>query len=63
MKYNSVHSCRFVHQAKFHCIMTTLNRLFKSEFERGETGKEARNDLTQAQIQDFLEMEEMVRFF
>ena len=41
MKNKSVHSCRFVHHAKFHCIMTTLNKLFKFEFERrGETGKE-----------------------
>ena len=42
MKNKSVHSCRFVHHAKFHCIMTTLNKLFKIEFERGggETGKE-----------------------
>ena len=34
MKNKSVHSCRFVHHAKFHCIMTTLKRLFKIEFER-----------------------------
>ena len=41
MKNKSVHSCRFVHQATFHCIMTTLNKLFKFEFERvGGTGKE-----------------------
>ena len=39
MKNKSVHSCRFVHHAKFHCIMTTVNKLFKIEFERGETGK------------------------
>ena len=35
MKNKSVHSCRFVHHAKFHCIMAMLNRLFKIEFERG----------------------------
>ena len=29
MKNKSVYSCRFVHHAKFHCIMTTLNKLFK----------------------------------
>ena len=40
MKNKSVHSCRFVHHAKFYCIMTTLNKLFKIKFERGETGKE-----------------------
>ena len=41
MKNKSVHSCRFVHHAKFHCIMTTLNKLFKIKFEGGEeTGKE-----------------------
>ena len=40
MKNKSVHSCRFGHHAKFHCIMTTLNRLFKIEFQRGETGTE-----------------------
>ena len=41
MKSKSVHSCRFVHHAKFHCVLTTLKKLFKIEFERrGETGKE-----------------------
>ena len=41
MKNKSVHRCRFVHHAKIHCIMTTLNKPFKFEFERGgETGKE-----------------------
>ena len=35
MKNKSVHSCQFVHHAKFHCIMTMLNKLFKIEFERG----------------------------
>ena len=40
MKNKSVHSCRFVHHAKFHCIMTTLNKLFKIKFEGVETGKE-----------------------
>ena len=41
MKNKSVQNCRFVHHAKFHCIMTALNKLFKIEFERwGETGKE-----------------------
>ena len=34
MKNKSVQNCRFVHHAKFHCIMTTLNELFKIEFER-----------------------------
>ena len=43
MKNKSVQNCRFVQHAKFHCIMTTLNKLFKIEFERwrgGGTGKE-----------------------
>ena len=41
MENKSVQNCRFVHHAKFHCIVTTLHRLFKIEFERGgETGKE-----------------------
>ena len=35
MKNKSVHSCRFVHHAKFHCFMTTLNKFFKIKFERG----------------------------
>ena len=35
MKNKSVQNCRFVHHAKFHCIMTTLNRLFKTEIQRG----------------------------
>ena len=40
MKNKSVQNCRFVHHAKFHCIMTTLNKLFKIEFERwGELEK------------------------
>ena len=39
MKSKSVHSCRFVQHAKIHCIMTTLNKLFKIEFERGELEK------------------------
>ena len=39
MKNKSVHSCRFDHHAKFHCIMTTLNKRFKIEFERGELEK------------------------
>ena len=39
MKYKSVHSCRFVHHVKLHCIMTTLNKLFETEFERGELEK------------------------
>ena len=34
-----VHSWWFVHHAKFHCIMTRLNKLFKVEFERGEPEK------------------------
>ena len=46
MKNKSVQNCRFVHQAKFHCIMATLKKLFKIEFERwGETGKEPCNDM------------------
>ena len=40
MKNKSVHNCQFVHHANFHCIMTTLNKVFKNEFEGGETGKE-----------------------
>ena len=41
VKNKSVHSCRFVHHVKFHCIMTTLNKLFKIKFEGGGgTGKE-----------------------
>ena len=38
MKNKSVHSCWFVHHAKFHCIITTLNKLFKIEFESGGGG-------------------------
>ena len=30
----SAHSCRFVHHAKFYCILTTLINVFKIEFER-----------------------------
>ena len=42
MRNKSVENCRFVHHAKFHCIMTTLNRLFSIEFERGGgTGKQS----------------------
>ena len=40
MKNKSVQNCRFVHHAKCHCFMTTLNRLFKIEIQRGGTGKE-----------------------
>ena len=40
MKNKSVQNCRFFHDTKFHCIMKTLNRLLKIEFERGGTGKE-----------------------
>ena len=39
MKNKSVQNCQFVHHAKFHCIMTMLNRLFKIEFERGGGGE------------------------
>ena len=39
MKNKSVHSCQFVHHLKFHWIMTTLNKLFKIDFERGELEK------------------------
>ena len=35
MKNKSVHCCRFVHHAKFHCIMTSLNKLFKIELKGG----------------------------
>ena len=35
MKNKSVHSCRFVHHAKYHCLMTTLIKLFEIEFEKG----------------------------
>ena len=34
---------RFVHHAKFHCIMTTLIKLFKIEFERGGMEKSPEN--------------------
>ena len=40
LRLNAVQNCRFVHHAKFHCIVTTLNRLFKIEFERGGGGGE-----------------------
>ena len=30
---------KFVHPAKFRCIMLTLNKLFKTEFERGKLEK------------------------
>ena len=44
MKNKSVQNCRFVHHAKFHFIMTTLNKLFKIEFERwGGNWKRAEN--------------------
>ena len=43
MKNKSFQNCRFVHQAKFPCIMTTLNRLFKIEFARGRNWKRAVN--------------------
>ena len=39
MRNKSVHSCRFIYHAQFHCIMTRLNRLFKIEFERGKLEK------------------------
>ena len=49
MKNKSVHSCRFVHHAKFHCIMTTLNKLFKIKFERaGGNWKRAPKDIPSA---------------
>ena len=46
MKNKSVHSCRFVHHAKYHCLMTTLIKLFEIEFEKGGggTGKEPKNE-------------------
>ena len=37
MKNKSVHSRRFVHHAKFHCIMTTLNTLSKLNLKGVET--------------------------
>ena len=36
MKNKAVYSCLFVHHAKFHCIMTSLNKPFKIEFEGGK---------------------------
>ena len=46
MKNKSVQNCRFVHHTKFHCIVTTLIRLFKIEFERGNWKRaNAFNDL------------------
>ena len=39
MTNKSVHNCQFVHHANFHCIMTTVNKVFKNEFERGELEK------------------------
>ena len=41
MKNKSVQNCRFVHHAKFRCIMTMLNRIFSIEFERGGDWKRA----------------------
>ena len=41
MKNKSVHNCQFVHHANFHCIMTTLNKVFKNAFERGGNWKRA----------------------
>ena len=41
MKNKSV-NCQFVHHAKFHCIMTTLNKVFKNEFEKVGNWKRAR---------------------
>ena len=38
MKNKSVQNCRFVHHAKNHCIVITLIRPFKIEFERGGGG-------------------------
>ena len=44
MKNKSVQNCRFVHHAKFHYIMRTLNKFFKIEFERwGGNWKRAKN--------------------
>ena len=39
MKNKSVGSCRFVHHAKFHCLIKTLNKLFEIEIERGDWKK------------------------
>ena len=39
MKKKIVHNCRFVHHAKFHCIMTMLYKLIKIDFDRGELEK------------------------
>ena len=58
MKSKSIHSCRFLLLAKFHCIMTTLNKLIEIEFERGlgETGKEPELEHLKRTISKFKRM-------
>ena len=66
MKNKSVQNCRFVHHSKFHCLVTTLNRLFKIEFERGETGKEPRvflNTLVHLNTKSYHETKVLQRSF
>ena len=53
MKNKSVQNCRCLHHAKFHCIMTTLNRLFKIEVERGETGKEPKKSVGKILLKNY----------
>ena len=55
MKNKSFQNCRFVHHAKFHCIVTTLNRLFKIEFERGGGELEKSRFYFQGQLVDQVE--------
>ena len=53
MKNKSVQNCRFVHHAKFHCIMTTLNILFSIEFEKGGGNwKRAKMDIKKRLFRD-----------
>ena len=60
MKNKSVQNCRFVHHAKFHCIMTSLKRLFKFgnwgklETGGGGTGKEPKPSIALQQITETL---------
>ena len=43
MKNKCAHNYWCVRHAKFHCIMSTLNKLFTNKFERGKTGKEPKS--------------------
>ena len=43
IKNKSVHSCRFVHHAKFHCFMTMLKKLFKIKLEGGGELEKSQN--------------------